>query len=820
MADFNFDRTLDVILPELLARLQAAEQGSVTPTPTLGNLLASVSTGTVGTALSFTISGNTAGSTLSLIGTGAAGLSISGTTVSGTPTTVGPVGVRETLAGAVGSPKDNTGLLTIAAAVVKVTISGTPPTSGQVGVAYTFTPTVANGSGTKTFTLSSGTLLGGLSFNTGTGAISGTPTVAGTMSGLVVTVADSTGSASTTATTVTIAAATTNPITLLTVGSSTPDYGVTRNGSAADGDDQLTWSTDGVAFQRLNTGAYMQPLGKSLIAATGRPVRVIAKATGGQTMANIANDANGYTTGVINAVNAAGGADAVWMQAGFNDIANGAPVSKAAHLALIRQAISRIRTGTNLPNLVFFIGISQDKQFTPQLRYVREAEMAVILNDANVKFLVNQTDIETVDSIHMTPAGNVIAASRAALALNAYFTGATQKRGPRLVSATSVSSTTTDVTFQHRNGSDFSPATGALGFSAYDSTGALLTTSTVTADRQSATVMRVTHPAGAAFIDFGVEPLTNTNDPNMLKDNGTVPLPAEPLESMATITGVSVPLSVSGTPGGATVGQPYSYKPAVTGGSGTKTWAASGTALPAGLSLNTSTGEVSGTPTAAATTNGIVLNVTDSTGSASQTISIVVSSAVAGGLSDTFTDTDGTSLATHTSDSGQTWTVGTSSFVINNGRTYTTAAPANATSSWTPTSESYAINLIVDCVTIVAQNALTRFRIAGETTYYYAGLVSISGKFYATIGYTINGSANNASIFEITPSAGQQLAFQVTVPTQGGTIRLALNGTEVTTLADTRAELTAKGSIGIRQSVASASATTGFQFTSISANNF
>lgn len=86
----------------------------------------------------------------------------------------------------------------------KVTITGTPPTTGQVGTAYSFTPTVAKGSGTKAFTLSSGTLLGGLSFNTATGAITGTPTVAGTMSGLVITVTDSSGSASTMATSVVI----------------------------------------------------------------------------------------------------------------------------------------------------------------------------------------------------------------------------------------------------------------------------------------------------------------------------------------------------------------------------------------------------------------------------------------------------------------------------------------------------------------------------------------------------------------------------------------------------------------------------------------
>ena len=90
----------------------------------------------------------------------------------------------------------------------KVSINGTPPTTGQVGTAYTFTPTTANGSGTKAFSLSGGPLLSGLSFSSTTGAISGTPTASGSMPNLVITVTDNTGSASTTATTVTIAAST------------------------------------------------------------------------------------------------------------------------------------------------------------------------------------------------------------------------------------------------------------------------------------------------------------------------------------------------------------------------------------------------------------------------------------------------------------------------------------------------------------------------------------------------------------------------------------------------------------------------------------
>lgn len=72
---------------------------------------------------------------------------------------------------------------------ITLTISGTP-IAATVGSAYSFTPTVTGGSGTRTFSLS-GTLPGGLSFATSTGAITGTPTTAGTASGLAITVTDS-----------------------------------------------------------------------------------------------------------------------------------------------------------------------------------------------------------------------------------------------------------------------------------------------------------------------------------------------------------------------------------------------------------------------------------------------------------------------------------------------------------------------------------------------------------------------------------------------------------------------------------------------------
>jgi len=74
-----------------------------------------------------------------------------------------------------------------------------------------------------------------------------------------------------------------------------------------------------------------------------------------------------------------------------------------------------------------------------------------------------------------------------------------------------------------------------------------------------------------------------------------------------------------------TVGTTYSQTLAATGGTPPYTWSISGGSLPAGLSLNTSTGQISGTPTTAGTSN-FTVRVTDSaSGSDTQDLSITIS---------------------------------------------------------------------------------------------------------------------------------------------------------------------------------------------------
>lgn len=75
----------------------------------------------------------------------------------------------------------------------------------------------------------------------------------------------------------------------------------------------------------------------------------------------------------------------------------------------------------------------------------------------------------------------------------------------------------------------------------------------------------------------------------------------------------SAALTISGSPGAATVGVSYSFTPTSTGGRGTKAYALAGT-LPSPLAFNTSTGAITGTPTSASTTTGLNITVTDADG--------------------------------------------------------------------------------------------------------------------------------------------------------------------------------------------------------------
>ena len=124
-------------------------------------------------------SGSTTGSTAGSSGSSTAG-SGSGTAGSGTGTSGSGTGTSGSGSGGTGTTSPT----------VTVSVSGTPATTVVAGQAYSFTPTVTVSSGTATFSIQNAPAWA--SFNTSTGALTGTPPLAdvGTYSNITITASD------------------------------------------------------------------------------------------------------------------------------------------------------------------------------------------------------------------------------------------------------------------------------------------------------------------------------------------------------------------------------------------------------------------------------------------------------------------------------------------------------------------------------------------------------------------------------------------------------------------------------------------------------
>src|SRR5262249_37645016 len=141
---------------------------------------ASLPNGTVGTAYSQTVTAAPAGSYAFSVSSGALpnGLTLNAATgaITGTPTTNGTFNFTIK---ATGGGCNGTRSYTVVIACPTISFTTTSPLpNGQAGVAYAQTLSVTP-AGSYTFSLVGGNLPSGLTLNTSTGVISGTPTVTG-----------------------------------------------------------------------------------------------------------------------------------------------------------------------------------------------------------------------------------------------------------------------------------------------------------------------------------------------------------------------------------------------------------------------------------------------------------------------------------------------------------------------------------------------------------------------------------------------------------------------------------------------------------------
>ena len=148
---------------------------TVSAIPTITITTESLPSGTVNTSYSATLTSSTAGATWTVSsGNLPSGLTLSTSgAISGTPTRTGPY--TFTVRAVYGTASDEKQFtVTISAPTLTITTTSLP--DGTTGTAYT--ATLAADDSPVTWSISSGTLPDGLTLNTSTGAITGTPTIA------------------------------------------------------------------------------------------------------------------------------------------------------------------------------------------------------------------------------------------------------------------------------------------------------------------------------------------------------------------------------------------------------------------------------------------------------------------------------------------------------------------------------------------------------------------------------------------------------------------------------------------------------------------
>lgn len=185
--------------------------GGGSPTPIISNF---PQTAIKNVAYTYTPAtfGGVPGYTYALTGTLPTGLSFhTGTgVIDGTPTGSTATGLTITVTDST-SQTFALGPFTLTVAIAPA-FTNSPATTGTTGTTYTYTPTVSGGTAPLVYS-ETGTLPAGLSLNTSTGVITGTPTTAATYSGITETVTDAVAlSGSVGPFTITISAAGSSPV--------------------------------------------------------------------------------------------------------------------------------------------------------------------------------------------------------------------------------------------------------------------------------------------------------------------------------------------------------------------------------------------------------------------------------------------------------------------------------------------------------------------------------------------------------------------------------------------------------------------------------
>lgn len=141
--------------------------------------------------------------------------------------------------------------------------------------------------------------------------------------------------------------------------------------------------------------------------------------------------------------------------------------------------------GTGVVGAIAYLG-KYIGETDSEMQAIRNAHIDAAAADANM-YGVTIIDQALRDLVHI--ADHTVSAQRMAQSLAVAEGSETVYKGPSIVSAAQLDTTTVDVTLSHDGGTDFTPTTGITGFTVLDDAVALTTSAAV---RQSATVVRLT----------------------------------------------------------------------------------------------------------------------------------------------------------------------------------------------------------------------------------------------------------------------------------------------------------------------------------------
>jgi uncharacterized protein YhjY with autotransporter beta-barrel domain len=596
---------------------------------------ATLPNGTKGTAYSQTLatSGGTAPYTYSVSGSLPAGLTLSASTgaLTGTPTSTGTSSFTIGVSDVAGSTGAKAYTLTVAAP--PLTISPATLPNGAQGTAYSETVTASGGTGPYTYSLASGTLPAGLGLNASTGVIAGTPTGSGASS-FTIGVADSAGGAGTKAYTLTV---TTTGLTIgpgsLPNGSQGTAYNQTLTGSGGSGPYTysiasgtlpagLTVNSSTGAITGTPTGSgtssFTIAIGDSA-GSTGTRAYTLTVTTTALTIgpASLPNGVQGTAysqtltttggTGPYTYSTTAGTLPAGLTLSGSTGAITGTPAGSGMSTFTIAVADSAGSTGTKTYSvMITTTALTISPASLPNGAQGTAYSQTLTTTGGTGPYTYSLASGTLPGGLALNSSTGAITGTPSGSGASSFTVGVADTAGSTGTKAYTLTVTTAALTI-----GPASLANGAQG-AGYNQT---LTTSGGTGPYTYSVASGIL-PAGltlngASGVITGTPTGGGTSSFTIaVADSaGSTGTKAYTL----TVTTTALTMAPASLPSGAQ-GTAYSQTLTTTGGTGPYTYSFAAGGLPAGLSLNSSTGAITGTPTGSGATS-VTIGVADSAGS-------------------------------------------------------------------------------------------------------------------------------------------------------------------------------------------------------------